>query len=150
MNSLDSTPFWFLVCNQSCHLMTTNSVVRDLWKIKEDTEAKNILQYECYFLNWAAEHIHKGCILNWAYIFTKVSCQRQNWVPTKCRHQLIVLAHGMITHKSKYKKNTNHIIENRDKYKVWRQSEVHLPLWFIYMIRGQWGKLEKGPVSGSY
>ena len=55
-------------------------------------------------------YIHKGCILNWAYyIFTKVSCQRQSWVPTKCRHQLIVLAHGMITQKSKYKRNTRKI-----------------------------------------
>ena len=30
------------------------------------------------------------------------------------------------------------------------QSEVHLPLLFIYALKGQGGELEKGPMSGTY
>ena len=38
----------------------------------------------------------------------------------------------------------------KDKYKDQMQSEVHLPLLFIYTLKGQGGKLEKGPMSGTY
>ena len=58
----------------------------------------------------------------------------------------------MIKQKSKYKKNTNNTQVSRDKYKTWRQRDAvrSTPSIVIYLRdRGSMGEI-RGPVSGRY